>query len=105
MAALVIASYTYPIWGLVLLFLLAKRLAPSGPWPRRIAQSGLVAAGCALLFAPVAWGTQGFAFIAPWPLVFFDPKHVSFAWPFALGPAIIAFSVSVLNGKSSPRAR
>ena len=101
MAALVIASYTYPVWGLALLFWVASRLAPSGPWPRRLALSSLVAAGCSVLFTPVGWGTQGFAFVAPWPMAIFDPGHASFIWPSAVGVAIIAFMVALLNGKPS----
>jgi hypothetical protein len=103
MAALVIASYTYPIWGLALLYFVANRLAPSGSWPRRIALSGLVAAACTALLAPVRWGTQGFAFVTPWPVLLIDPHHVTFAWPFALGVAVIGFLVALLNGRRSAK--
>jgi hypothetical protein len=101
MAALVIASYTYPIWGLVLVFLVATRFAPVGSVAQRLLRSSLVSLGCTCLFASVAWGSQGFAFIAPWSMLLVDPENVTFHWPFAAGVAVASFLIAFLNGKRS----
>lgn len=102
LAVFFLLLFFYPFWGLALAALVAARLAPVGGFVKRILGSAMAAAICTGLFAPVAWGTQGFALIVPWPIVFADAKNVTGHWQFPIAVAAISFFIALFSGKRHP---
>lgn len=95
--------FTYPLWGLVLLFLFCRRLGTHGSMKRRLAVAFVVAGLATALFTPVTWGAEGFALFAPWPMAIFEPKHSAFLWEVAACVFVIAFVINLLSGRALPK--
>ena len=93
-----IALFLYPFWGLALLFLFCRWLRVHGSLQRRLTVALVVAALAALLFTPVMFGTEGFAVMAPWPIVFVDAQHSGFLWPLVAFVFILAFAINFRSG-------
>lgn len=100
---LMLGLFTYPLWGLAVLFLLCRRLAAHGSMTRRLAVAFVVAGLVMALFTLVTWGTEGFALFAPWPTALFEPKHSAFLWELAACVFVIAFVINLLSGRASPK--
>ena len=103
MSVLVLALFTYPIWGLALLFLFCRKLAPHGLMARRVLLASAVSALATVIFTPVTWGTEGFALLAPWPVAVVEPEHAAFLWELAAFVFVIAITMSLLSSRASPR--
>ena len=100
MTVLMLGLFTYPLWGLALLFLFCRRLAAHGSMARRLAVANVVAALATSLFTPVTWGAEGFALFAPWPMALFDPKHSAFLWELSACVFVIAFVINLSSGRA-----
>ena len=93
-----LAMFLYPIWGVALLVLLCIWLRVYGSYVKRLFVSFLVAILGATLFTPAVWGTEGFAFMPPWPVVFIDPRHSQFFWQFGAATFVLAGLVNFFSG-------
>lgn len=102
MTVLYLLLFSYPLWGLALVVLVSGRLAPVGGVVKRMLGSAAVAALCTAIFAPVALGTQGFAFFVPWFAVFVVPESVTVHWQAPIFVATLSFLNALHSGK--PRA-
>lgn len=94
----VLLGFTYFIWGLALLLWVCIKCAVYGPPMGRVLVAAMVAALCAALFTPVAWGTEGFSMFIPWYFGLFDRAH-TFSDPIAFGVVFaLSFIVNVVSG-------
>jgi hypothetical protein len=103
LSALFLAAFTYPFWGLALLFLFCKwAISKFGPGASTFRRVVLVSPIAALLFSPVVFGTEGFAMLPHWSMALIDPRHSGFYFPLLLATLLISVVICFLVGRRPP---
>jgi ATP/ADP translocase len=66
-SVLFVVGLTYPLWGLIVLPLVAWQIAKQSKTSHKAMRFIRVFLTCSLVFTPVGWGSAGiFVIIAPW---------------------------------------